>query len=518
MRRRTTLLIGTLKDCDACCWILRAKLTKVVFFSLCFPSVFQLNETLSVHGLPARLPAAGEAAEAYHQVVNVVHALLKNHRSVAAARDETAEHIRRLELDRSSLVEQVETLTVRVDKAQRETEHVRGKMAAAETAARKAQLKMEKERDELQKAFVQLQHRDAQYKADLKKKELLTVKLQDQLSRAFSERTRAAKAGMAMLNSLAKTKDAAGKDKESVEFRRKVVQAYEARQKELVDENTGLKASLQLLQGELLNVLSVAEVREQEAGGRRLVVDNTDLGGEDAEQGFLATGGELDAPYTARKQREVEGRMRERMHELAERMASVNRQKDAEMAEEGNGEADGEADGELAAQLAECRRIMAEQQEILDSRLFATMDDDLPPPRFAMGGDDDDAGVDEAERVLFEEQKQQMEKERQQLTDGLVELGRKRAAFERERLAWSNGDATTPSSKRARMDAASPAVRRTVGLATPTRTPRRAAAARLESGSVLSPFNGRSGAAARVLNKHSVEEQAVGSENSMEEV
>ena len=78
----------------------------------------------------------------------------------------------------------------RVRKAQRETEHVRGKMAAAETAARKAQLKMEKERDELQKAFVQLQHRDAQYKADLKKKELLTVKLQDQLSRTISDSMR----------------------------------------------------------------------------------------------------------------------------------------------------------------------------------------------------------------------------------------------------------------------------------------------------------------------------------------
>ena len=118
--------------------------------------------------------------------------------------------------------------------------------------------KMEKEvsrcRDEVSKTKANMDHKDRQYKHELRRRELEHDKLKDKLTRVLADRKAQTKAGMALVNGLSAEQRSALNAHD--EMYRAVAQNYEERQAELIEENSLLRQALYTTQRDLVHMLN----------------------------------------------------------------------------------------------------------------------------------------------------------------------------------------------------------------------------------------------------------------------
>lgn len=324
-----------------------------------------LNQTLVTFGFPASLDLFAADPVSIARTCNCIYSLLQQRQRDVEFRDSANEQRQRLLSDISRLEAKVERLESQLQAKDREIATITRTEAKA-AAQSKAQIeKLQQERDEFQRMVIGNQQVRTQQIHEMKKKEKEYIKLQERLNQVLMEKKKESRSGMEIMNLLQKEGRQRGTwngKKADNDFYKKIVDAYEAKNQELMAENNDLRALLRSMQTdmrEFFNAPNGLPKQSQAANGKH---EN------DPSQSPL--GGRTDVfdlpLHMARDQ--IEESLRNKMASIKERMVQLQ---DAQRGAEVTSEAT-ERELELEAQLVEARSIIQEQASIMTKHLAKT--------------------------------------------------------------------------------------------------------------------------------------------------
>ncbi|GAB4853567.1 hypothetical protein Ancab_017758 [Ancistrocladus abbreviatus] len=321
-----------------------------------------LNQTLVTFGFPASLDLFATDPVSIARTCNCIYSLLQQRQRDIEFRESANEQRQRLLSDMSRLEAKVERLESQLAAKDKEIATITRTEAKA-TAAFKAQIeKLQQERDEFQRMVIGNQQARTQQIHEMKKKEKEYVKLQERLNQVLNEKKKESRSGMEIMNLLQKEGRQRGTwngKKADNDFYKKIVDAYEAKNQELMQENNDLRALLRSMQVDMRDFLNAPNgpSKQPPALGDRLDSDlsQSPLGGKTDV---------FDLPFhMARDQ--IEESLRAKMTSIKERMVQLQ---DVQKVVEVTSEAT-ERELELEAQLVEARSIIQEQASIMSKHL-----------------------------------------------------------------------------------------------------------------------------------------------------
>ncbi|VVA99535.1 unnamed protein product [Arabis nemorensis] len=302
-----------------------------------------LNQSLVTYGFSASLDLFATDPVSIARTCNCIYALIQQRQRDVEFRESANDQRQRKNLatvfgfillsDMARLEAKVERLETQLQAKERELGSVT-RTEAKNTAALKAQNeKLQKERDEFQR---------------------MVIANQERLNQVLMEKKKETRSGMEIMNLLQKEGRQRGTwsgKKTDSDFYKKIVDAYEAKNQELMAENTDLRALLRSTQGDMRSFLNAngshsADPSQSPLGGK------TDV---------------FDLPFRmARGQ--IEDSLRSKMVSIKERMGQlVDAQKEVTITSEAT-----ERELELEAQLVEARSIIQEQESIMSKHLPKT--------------------------------------------------------------------------------------------------------------------------------------------------
>ncbi|KAK4392608.1 Afadin- and alpha-actinin-binding protein B [Sesamum angolense] len=356
-----------------------------------------LNQTLVTFGFPASLDLFSNDPVSVARTCNCMYALLQQRQRDIEFRESANEQRQRLLSDISRLEAKVERLEAQLSAKDRDIATMTRTEAKA-TAAFKAQIdKLQQERDEFQKMVLGNQQVRTQQIHEMKKKEKEYIKLQERLNQVLMEKKKESRSGIEIMNLLQKEGRQRGTwngKKADNDFYKKIVDAYEAKNQELVAENADLRALLRSMQLKQILVMGyspllfVRVVAYKVAGSLEFCTCNIEMeywlicvflnapNGKqscpinersDADPSQSPMGGRtdmFDLPlHMARDQ--IEESLRTKMASIKERMVQLqDAHKGAEVTSEVT-----ERELELEAQLVEARSIIQEQASMMSKHL-----------------------------------------------------------------------------------------------------------------------------------------------------
>ncbi|KAL6555235.1 hypothetical protein OROGR_006493 [Orobanche gracilis] len=304
-----------------------------------------LNNTLVTSGFPASLDLFANDPQRQRDV---------------EFRESANEQRQRLLSDISRLEAKVERLEAQLSGKDREISTMT-RTEARSAAAFKAQIdKLQQERDEFQKMVLGNQQVRTQQIHEMKKKEKDYIKLQERLNQVLNEKKKESRSGMDIMNLLQKEGRQRGTwnaKKADNDFYKKIVDAYEGKNQELVAENANLRTLLRSMEDEMREFLNAPNRKKSSPVNDRL----------DADLSQSPLGGRMDMfdlpLHMARDQ--IEESLRTKMASIKERMVQLQ---DAQKGSEVTSEVT-ERELELEAQLVEARSIIQEQASIMSKHL-----------------------------------------------------------------------------------------------------------------------------------------------------
>ncbi|CAA7022204.1 unnamed protein product [Microthlaspi erraticum] len=313
-----------------------------------------LNQSLVTYGFSASLDLFAADPVSIARTCNCIYALIQQRQRDVEFRESSNDQRQRLTSDMARLEAKVERLETQLQAKERELGSLT-RTEAKNSAALKAQNeKLQKERDEFQRMVIVNQQVKTQQLHETKKKEKEYIKLQERLNQVLMEKKKETRSGMEIMNLLQKEGRQRGTwtgKKTDSDFYKKIVDAYEAKNQELMAENTDLRALLRSTQGDMRSFLN--------ANGRQsLDPCQSPLGGKTDV---------FELPFRmARGQ--IEDSLRSKMVSIKERMGQlVDAQKEVTITSEAS-----ERELELEAQLVEARSIIQEQESIMSKHLPKT--------------------------------------------------------------------------------------------------------------------------------------------------
>lgn len=324
-----------------------------------------LNQTLVTFGFPASLDLFAIDPVSIARTCNCIYSLLQQRQRDVEFRESANDQRQRLLSDISRLEAKVERLELQLQAKDREIATITRTEAKA-TAQFKAQIeKLQQEKDEFQRMVIGNQQVRTQQIHEMKKKEKEYIKLQERLNQVLMEKKKESRSGMEIMNLLQKEGRQRGTwngKKADNDFYKKIVDAYEAKNQELMAENNDLRALLRSMQTDMrecFNAPNGLPKQSQAVNGKH---EN------DPSQSPL--GGRTDVfdlpLHMARDQ--IEESLRNKMASIKERMVQLQ---DAQRGSEVTSEAT-ERELELEAQLVEARSIIQEQASIMSKHLAKT--------------------------------------------------------------------------------------------------------------------------------------------------
>ncbi|KAI3444163.1 hypothetical protein Pfo_000828 [Paulownia fortunei] len=319
-----------------------------------------LNNTLVTFGFPASLDLFANDPVSIARTCNCMYALLQQRQRDVEFRESANEQRQRLLSDISRLEAKVERLEAQLSGKVREIATMTRTEAKA-TAAFKAQIdKLQQERDEFQKMVLGNQQVRTQQTHEMKKKEKEYIKLQERLNQVLMEKKKESRSGMEIMNLLQKEGRQRGTwngKKADNDFYKKIVDAYEAKNQELVAENADLRALLRSMQVDMREFLNAPNGKQSSPVNDR---PDADL----SQSPLVGRTDMFDLPlHMGRDQ--IEESLRTKMTSIKERMVQLQDvQKGAEVTSEVT-----ERELELEAQLVEARSIIQEQASIMSKHL-----------------------------------------------------------------------------------------------------------------------------------------------------
>lgn len=321
-----------------------------------------LNQTLVTYGFPASLDLFANDPVSIARTCNCMYSLLQQRQRDVEFRDSANEQRQRLLSDISRLEAKVERLEAQLQAKDREIATIT-RTEAKSSAAFKAQIeKLQQERDEFQRMVIGNQQVRTQQIHEMKKKEKEYIKLQERLNQVLMEKKKESRSGMEIMNLLQKEGRQRGTwngKKTDNDFYKKIVDAYEAKNQELVAENTDLRALLRSMQVDMRDFINAPNGLSKQA-----LAVNERVESDPSQSPLGGRTDVFDLPFhMARDQ--IEESLRTKMASIKERMVQLqDAQKDAEVTSEAT-----ERELELEAQLVEARSIIQEQASIMSKHL-----------------------------------------------------------------------------------------------------------------------------------------------------
>lgn len=326
-----------------------------------------LNQTLVTFGFPASLDLFATDPVSIARTCNCIYALLQQRQRDIEFRESTNDLRQRMQSDISRLEAKIERMDAQLAAKDRELATLT-RTEAKNTATLKAQIdKLQQERDEFQKMVIGNQQVRTQQIHEMKKKEKEYIKLQEKLNQVLMEKKKeSSRSGMEIMNLLQKEGRQRGTwsgKKNDNDYYKMIVDAYEVKKQELMQENADLRALLRSMQMDMREFLNAPNGVPQPA-----VVGN---GRQEAGSPQSPLGGKTDVfdlPFhMARDQ--IEESLRTKMASIKARMTQLqDAQKGAEVTSEAT-----ERELELEAQLVEARSIIQEQASLM-SKHFTKSD------------------------------------------------------------------------------------------------------------------------------------------------
>ncbi|XP_044463128.1 afadin- and alpha-actinin-binding protein [Mangifera indica] len=321
-----------------------------------------LNQTLVTFGFPASLDLFNNDPVSIARTCNCIYSLLQQRQRDIEFRESANDQRQRLLSDISRLEAKVERLEAQIQAKDREIATITRTEAKA-TAAFKAQIeKLQQERDEFQRMVIGNQQVRTQQIHEMKKKEKEYIKLQERLNQVLMEKKKESRSGMEIMNLLQKEGRQRGTwngKKADNDFYKKIVDAYEAKNQELMAENTDLRALLRSMQVDMRDFINAPN-----GSSKQSIPVNERLETDPSQSPLGGRTDVFDLPFhMARAQ--IEESLRNKMASIKERMVQLqDAQKEAEVTSEAT-----ERELELEAQLVEARSIIQEQASIMSKHL-----------------------------------------------------------------------------------------------------------------------------------------------------
>ncbi|KAL3841044.1 hypothetical protein ACJIZ3_025635 [Penstemon smallii] len=319
-----------------------------------------LNQSLVTFGFPASLDLFANDPVSVARTCNCLYALLQQRQRDVEFRESANEQRQRLLSDISRLEAKLERLDTVLSGKDKEIATLTRTEAKA-TAAFKAQIdKLQQERDEFQKMVLGNQQVRTQQIHEMKKKEKDYIKLQEKLNQVIMEKKKESKSGMEIMNLLQKEGRQRGTwstKKADNDFYKKIVDAYEVKNRELVAENADLRALLRSMQVDMREFLNAPKGKQSCSVNER---SDADL----SQSPLVGRTDMFDLPlHMARDQ--IEESLRTKMTSIKDRLVQLQ---DAEQGADVTCEVT-ERELELEAQLVEARSIIQEQASIMSKHL-----------------------------------------------------------------------------------------------------------------------------------------------------
>ncbi|KAG8087004.1 hypothetical protein GUJ93_ZPchr0010g7256 [Zizania palustris] len=219
-----------------------------------------LNQTLVTFGFPASLDLFATDPVSIARTCNCMYALLQQRQRDIEFRESTNDLRQRMQSDISRLEAKIERMDAQLSAKDRELATLT-RTEAKNTAALKAQIdKLHQERDEFQKMVIGNQQVRTQQIHEVKKKEKEYIKLQEKLNQVLMEKKKeSSRSGMEIMNLLQKEGRQRGTwngKKNDNDYYKMIVDAYEVKKQELMQENADLRALLRSMQMDMREFLN----------------------------------------------------------------------------------------------------------------------------------------------------------------------------------------------------------------------------------------------------------------------
>ncbi|KAJ7955785.1 Afadin-and alpha-actinin-binding protein [Quillaja saponaria] len=293
---------------------------------------------------------------------NCIYFLLQQKQRDVDFRESANEQRQRLLSDISRLEAKIERLEAQLQTKDREIATITRTEAKA-AAASKAQIeKLQQERDEFQRMVIGNQQVRTQQIHEMKKKEKEYIKLQERLNQVLMEKKKESRSGMEIMNLLQKEGRQRGTwngKKADNDFYKKIVDAYEAKNQELMAENADLRALLRSMQVDMRDFLNAPNGLPKQS-----LTVNERVEADPSRSPLVGRSDVFDLPFHMARDK-IEESLRNKMASIKERMGQLqDAQKGAEVTSEAT-----ERELELEAQLVEARSIIQEQASIMSKHL-----------------------------------------------------------------------------------------------------------------------------------------------------
>lgn len=321
-----------------------------------------LNQTLVTYGFSASLDLFANDPVSVARTCNCIYALLQQRQRDIEFRESANEQRQRLNSDISRLEAKVERLESQLAAKDREIATITRTEAKA-TAGFKAQIeKLQQERDEFQRMVIGNQQVRTQQLHEMKRREKEYIKLQERLNQVVNEKKKESRSGMEIMNLLQKEGRQRGTwngKKTDNDLHKKIVDAYEAKNQELMQENNDLRALLRSMQEDMRGFLNAPN-----GSSKQTLAVNERLDNDLSQSPFGGKTDVFDLPFHMARNK-IEENLRAKMASIKERLGQLQ---DAQKENDVTSEAT-ERELELEAQLVEARSIIQEQASIMSKHL-----------------------------------------------------------------------------------------------------------------------------------------------------
>ncbi|XP_021724941.1 afadin- and alpha-actinin-binding protein-like isoform X5 [Chenopodium quinoa] len=321
-----------------------------------------LNQTLVTFGFSASLDLFANDPVSVARTCNCMYSLLQQRQRDIEFRESANEQRQRLNSDISRLEAKIERLESQLATKDREIATITRTEAKARAGFKGQIEKLQQERDEFQKMVIGNQQVKTQQLHEMKRREKEYIKLQERLNQVVNEKKKESRSGMEIMNLLQKEGRQRGTwngKKTDNDFYKKIVDAYEVKNQELMQENNDLRALLRSMQEDMRGFLNAPN------GSTKQPLTSNEKHDNDLSQSpFGGKTDVFDLPFHMGRG-QIEENLRAKMSSIKERLCQLqDAQKGADVTSEVT-----ERELELEAQLVEARSIIQEQASIMSKQL-----------------------------------------------------------------------------------------------------------------------------------------------------
>uniref|UniRef100_A0A8C7VX45 Uncharacterized protein n=1 Tax=Oncorhynchus mykiss TaxID=8022 RepID=A0A8C7VX45_ONCMY len=287
------------------------------------------------------------------------------------------------------------------------------------------------EKDEVQKLQSIIASRSSQYSHDAKRKERESTKLKERLNQLLVEK-RDKKLAIDVLNYLGRAdgkrsqwKTGKVEARHEGEMYRSLLSDYEVRHRALMLENVELKKVLQQMKWEMVSILSPSPrkpYRDKEVG--------------DCSRETLDQSCEHAREQLTNSIRQQWRRLKSHMEKLDSQASLVQQSQQRAGKELVPRQIHEEEMERMRLEVQQCKDFIQTQQQLLQQQLNSPCYDDETAALL-----NDCYTLEEKERLkeewrLFDEQRRNFERERENFTEAAIRLGYEKKAFEEDRASW----------------------------------------------------------------------------------